>query len=323
VRGITVGEIGAPPRLDDLPEPTPGQDETLVEIEAAAVGHLDLTVAAGEFPFRPPAPYVPGTDGAGRVLASGSFETGTRVWIRGGGVGLLRNGCWAERVVVPDSSVHLLTEDIRPALAATFFVPASTAHLAVHGVGRLSRSERVAVRGAVGAVGGLAVQIALAAGAGEVIAIVRDAAQVARVPTGASARVAPTSTELAQLAGAGFDLVIETVGGPDLIALLTALRPGGRMVLVGYVGGVVAELPLTLLIGQDVQLLPVNGLRHEPRMFAAVAPGLLRDLARGQLDLPVRTHPFTALDRALEDVRSGGGGRVALLAGDTRGGGER
>ena len=323
MRGITVGEIGAPPLLDDLPEPTPGQDETLVEIEAAAVGHLDLTVASGEFPFRPPAPYVPGTDGAGRVLASGSFETGTRVWIRGGGVGLLRNGCWAERVVVPDSSVHPLTEDIRPALAATFFVPASTAHLAVHGVGRLSRSERVAVRGAVGAVGGLAVQIALAAGAGEVIAIVRDAAQVARVPTGASARVAPTSTELAQLAGAGFDLVIETVGGPDLVALLPALRPGGRMVLVGYVGGVVAELPLTLLIGQDVQLLPVNGLRHEPRTFAAVAPGLLRDLARGQLDLPVRTHPFTALDRALEDVRSGGGGRVALLAGDTRGGGER
>jgi NADPH:quinone reductase len=92
VRGITVGEIGAPPRLDDLPEPTAGMDETLVEIEAAAVGHLDLTVAAGEFPVRPSAPYVPGTDGAGRVLASGSFETGTPVWIRGGGVGLLRNG---------------------------------------------------------------------------------------------------------------------------------------------------------------------------------------------------------------------------------------
>jgi NADPH2:quinone reductase len=323
VRGITVAEIGAAPRLADLPEPAPGQDETLVQIEAAAVGHLDLTVAAGEFPFRPPAPYVPGTDGAGRVLASGSFETGRRVWIRGGGVGLLRNGCWADRVVVPDSSVHPLTEDISPALAATFFVPASTAHLAVHDVGRFSRGERVAVRGAVGAVGALAVQMALAAGAGELIAIVRSAAQVARVPAGVSARVAPTSTELAQLAGADFDLVIDTVGGPDLVALLPALRPGGRIVLVGYVGGVVAELPLTLLIGQDVQLLPVNGLRHEERAFTAVAPGLLRDFAHGELDLPVRTHPFAALDSAIEDVRSGGGGRVALLVGDARDGRER
>jgi len=323
VRGITVGEIGAPPRLDDLPEPTAGQDETLVEIEAAAVGHLDLTVAAGEFPFRPPAPYVPGTDGAGRVLASGSFETGTRVWIRGGGVGLLRNGCWAERVVVPDSSVHLLSEDIPPALAATFFVPASTAHLAVHGIGRFSHGERVAVRGGAGAVGALAVQIALAAGAGEAIAIVRSAAQAARVPAGASARVAPTTAELAQLAGAAFDLVIDTVGGPDFAALLPTLRPGGRIVLVGYVGGVVAELPLTLLIGQDVQLLPVNGLRHEERAFTAVAPGLLRDFAHGELDLPVRTHPFAALDSAIEDVRSGGGGRVALLVGDARDGRER
>jgi NADPH:quinone reductase len=193
----------------------------------------------------------------------------------------------------------------------------------VHGVGRLSRSERVAVRGAVGAVGALAVQIALAAGAGEVIAIVRSTSQASRVPTAASARVAPTSAELAQLAGAAFDLVIDTVGGPNLVALLPALRPGGRIVLVGYVGGVVAELPLTLLIGQDVQLLPVNGLRHEVRAFTAIAPGLLRDLARGRLDLPVRTHPFSALERALEDVRRGGGGRVALLAGDTRGGGER
>jgi NADPH:quinone reductase-like Zn-dependent oxidoreductase len=319
VRGITVGEIGAPPRLKDLPEPTAGADETLVQIEAAAVGHLDLTVAAGEFPVRPPSPYVPGTDGAGRVLASGSFEIGTRVWIRGGGVGLTRNGCWADRVVVPDSSVHPLIEDVPPALAATFFVPASTAQLAVHDVGRFSRGERVAVRGGVGAVGALAVQMALTAGAGEVVAIVRSAAQAARVPRGASARVAPTQPELAQLAGAGFDLVIDTVGGPDLVALLPALRPGGRLVLVGYVGGVVAELPLTLLIGQDVQLLPVNGLRHEVRAFTAVAPGLLRDLARGELDLPVRTHPFSAFDRAIEDVRSAGGGRVALLAGDTRG----
>ncbi|MDF2751758.1 MAG: hypothetical protein K0S82_140 [Gaiellaceae bacterium] len=323
MRAITIEEIGAPPRLADLPEPAAGQDETLIEIEAASVGHLDLTVAAGEFPFRPPAPYVPGTDGAGRVLASGSFETGTRVWIRGGGVGLLRNGCWAERVVVPDSSVHPLTEDLPPALAATFFVPASTAHLAVHAVGRLSRGERVAVRGAAGAVGALAVQIALAAGAGEVIAIVRSAAQAARVPARAPTRVAPASAELVKLAGADCDLVIDTVGGPDLAALLPALRPGGRIVLVGYVGGVVAELPLTLLIGQDVQLLPVNGLRHEVRAFTDVAPGLLRDLARGELDLPVRTHPFTALDRALEDVRSGGGGRVALLASNTGGGGER
>jgi NADPH2:quinone reductase len=163
--------------------------------------------------------------------------------------------------------------------------------------------------------------MALAAGAGELIAIVRSAAQVARVPAGVSARVAPTSTELAQLAGADFDLVIDTVGGPDLVALLPALRPGGRIVLVGYVGGVVAELPLTLLIGQDVQLLPVNGLRHEERAFTAVAPGLLRDLARGELDLPVRTHAFTALDRALDDVRSGGG-RVALLVADAGGSGE-
>ncbi|HSC92167.1 MAG TPA: zinc-binding alcohol dehydrogenase family protein [Gaiellaceae bacterium] len=310
---MTVGAAGSRPRLDELPEPVAAAGETLVELDAAAAGHLDLTIAAGEFPFRPPEPYVPGTDGSGRVLSSAAHPSGTRVWIRGGGVGIARDGCWAERAAVPDEAVHVLAEEVAPELAATFFVPSSTAHLAVHAIGALAAGERVAVRGGAGAVGALAVQLALAGGAGDVLAIVRTDEQMARVPPGARAVVAPDAAALSELAGADVDLLVDTVGGPDLAAVVPAIRPGGRIALVGYVAGVTAELPITGLIGQDVRLLPVNGLRNEVRAFDTVAPELLRELAAGRLRLPVRTHPLERVDDAIADVRSGGGGRVALL----------
>lgn len=313
MRGVTVGAAGSAPRLAELAQPASADGETLVELEAAAVGHLDLTIAAGDFPFRPPAPYVPGTDGSGRVVESATHEPGTRVWIRGGGVGFTRSGCWAERVAAPDEAVHVLGVDVAPELAATFFVPSSTAHLAVHRIGGLAAGERVAVRGAAGAVGTVAVQLALAAGAAEVLALVRTRAQADAVPAGARGVVAPDAATLAELAGAHVDLLVDTVGGLDLAAIVPAMKPGGRIALVGYLAGVVVELTITALIGQDVRLLPVNGLRNEAHTFETVAPQLLREFAAGRLTLPVRTHPLERLDDALEDVRRGGGGRVALI----------
>ena len=132
------------------------------------------------------------------------------------------------------------------------------------------------------------------------------------MPQGVRVAVAPDAAGLAELAGAGLDLLVDTVGGPDLAAALPALRPGGRVAIVGYVGGLVAELPLPLLLGTDVRLLPVNGLRHEARSFER-APALLAELASGRVRLDVRTHPVERIDEALSDRRHGGGGRVAVL----------
>jgi NADPH:quinone reductase-like Zn-dependent oxidoreductase len=255
---------------------------------------------------------VPGTDGAGRVVSSAVFPPGTRVWIRGGGVGFDRDGCWAECVAAPDEAVHALTEDVEPAIAATFFIPCSTADVALHAVGALQPGERVGVRGAAGAVGSVAVQLARAAGAADVVAIVRAPEQAERVPAGARVVVAPGAAELADLAGTGLDLLVDTVGGPDLAAALPALRPGGRVAVVGYVAGLVASLPLPLLLGTDVRLLPVNGIRHEARSFER-APALLAELASGRLRVDVRAHPVERIDEALADLRQGGGGRVAVV----------
>jgi NADPH2:quinone reductase len=305
-----VHALGSEPALEEhVPEPRPAAGETLVAVEAAAVGHLDLTIAAGAFPVHPPLPYVPGTDAAGRVLESPSLPVGTRVFVRGAGVGMELSGCWATRIAVPSAAVHPLPEEIDPVTGATFFVPCSTAHVALFVAGRLEAGERVAVRGAAGAVGSAAVQLARAGGAREVLAIVRGGGGALPMET---ALVDGEPAAIAALgADGGVDLLVDTVGGELLGTLVDVMRPGGRIVLVGYLAGREAKVDLTRVIGRDVRLLPANQLVHQEAMLGE-APALLERIADGELHVRATAFPFDRLADALEAVRTAGGGRVAV-----------
>ena len=300
---------------DGLPPPVPGAGEALVAIEAAAVSQLDLQVIEGRFPVRPPLPFVPGTDAAGRVVSGDGVAPGPRVWVRGAGLGVARDGCWAEHAVVPTSCLHPLAEDVDAAVAATFFVPCMAAHVALHEVGRLREGERVAVRGAAGAVGSLAVQMALAAGASEVLGIVATRERTTAVPQGARPIVAPDTAALAALAKMSVDLLVDTVGGDGLAASVAMMAQRGRIVVVGYAGGTSVTLDLLALLVQDVSILTMNGMSRAEEVVH-LADGWLDDLRHGRLVMPVTSFGLDALDEALRLVRaSPSPGRIALRLG--------
>jgi NADPH:quinone reductase len=309
-----IHSFGGEPVLEETDEPTPGAGEALVTIEAAAVGHIDLTVASGRLAAAPPLPYVPGAEGAGRVLSSSRFPAGTPVRIRGHGVGIVRDGTWRERAVVPDAALVPIPHDVEPALATTFFAPCATAHAAVHEVGGLAPGERVGVTGAAGAVGSIAVQLARRGGAREVIGVVSCAERVSAVPAGAVAVVRSDPQSGAVLRGeTGLDLLVDTVGGPRLAELLDAMRPGGRIAVVGYTAGDEVSFRLPALIDADVRLLPVNLMRWNERLLD-VGSRLLDELRRGELHLARATFPLRAIGEAIESLRSGRAiGRIAVL----------
>jgi NADPH2:quinone reductase len=296
--------------------PAQGVGEVLVEMEAACISPLDVQIAAGRFPVRPTVPYVAGTDGAGRVLSGGGAAEGTRVRIRGAGVGIARGGCAAERVALPAAALHELREDVEAGVAATFFVPCSTAYAALHDVGGLQPGERVAVRGAAGSVGQVAIQMALAARASDVIGIVSSPERVSAVPPGARAVVASSPAALHdRLCGAEIDLLVDAVGGPGLNACLAGMRPRGRIVLVGYVGGTRVELDAIELLVSDVSLLPLNGIGREPDTVPRSGEWL-DAIVRGDLLVPTSVFRVERLADALAAVcGSPSPGRVALLFG--------
>ncbi|MBC5783770.1 zinc-binding dehydrogenase [Ramlibacter sp. USB13] len=290
MKAVRVHAWGEAPRVEDLPQPQGGAGRTLVRMHAATVGHIDRTVWSGAFLRHPPLPYVPGVEAAGVVISGERFAPGTRVWMRGAGLGIARDGTWRECIEVPDDALGALPEGVSYALGSAFFSPCTSAWVALHEVAKLRAGERVLVSGASGAVGSIAVQLAREAGAQV------DAFDAAR-------EVQPEA-----------DLLLDMVGGEVLPRALRGVKPGGRAVLVGYAGGTEARIDLPELLQRDIALLPLNILRREAAARAA-APQLLQRIADGKLQLAVREFSLDQAHEAMQWIATRGhGGRAVLTA---------
>lgn len=316
MRAIRVHAWGQPPVIQERAEPQPSPGRTLVRMQAATVGHIDRSVWGGNFPRHPPLPYTPGLEAAGVVLASERFAVGSRVWLRGGGLGTQTDGTWCDTIAAPDACIGALPDNVSMPLGSAFFSPCTSAWVALNEVGALREGEHVLVTGASGALGSIAVQLAVQRGA-RVSAVVSDAAQAAVLPAGVQALILDRSLPGLATAGldkTGADLLIDTVGGAVLVAALPGVVPGGRAVLVGYTGGTVFTIDLAHFCLRDVALLPLNMLRRDAA-GRAMAPELLARIGDGRLQLAVTTFPLAEAARALEWItQRGHRGRAVLVA---------
>jgi NADPH:quinone reductase-like Zn-dependent oxidoreductase len=288
-----------------------GPGESLIEIEVASVTTLDRTVLAGKLAQQMQPPFVPGSEGAGVVLSSETFAAGTRVVIRGGGVGVSRPGTWGRLAVVPDASVHPLPDGLDAAAAVGMLAPALTAHTAVRRVGQIVEGETVVVTGATGLLGRLCVAVARSAGAAKVIGLARSGEYV-EVLTGLVDQIVRVD-ELGQVGRElpWCDAAIDTVGGPVTSGVMSHITPGGRVVVLGYTAGEFATLDLHQLIGRDLRVLPVNMQRTsiEPGTVAQV----LADIAPADLRPNVDLVPAPHVEEALDLLAGGNSDRRVLL----------
>ena len=99
-------------------------------------------------------------------------------------------------------------------------------------------------------------------------------------------------------------LLVDTLGGADLMARSRWVRPGGRAVSIGYVAGNDVSIGLSNWLLDDVALLPVNMIRRE-RDSRALVPELAALLAAGDLTLDYETFPLSETARALDLLREG------------------
>ena len=304
MRAVRVHAWRESPRLEEMPDATAGAGHTLVRMQAATVGHIDRTVWSGAFLRHPPLPYVPGVEAAGVVLASERFAVGQRVWLRGAGLGTMRDGTWRELIDAPDQALGPLPDAVSVSLGSAFFSPCTSAWVALHDLAKLREGERLLVSGATGAVGAVVVQLAREMRA-SVCAVVSDAEQASRLPPGVEAVPAEQLTPQA-------DALIDTVGGATLALALRGVVPGGRAVLVGYTGGTTVTLDLPELMQRDVSLLPLNMLRREAAGRSA-APELLARIADGRLLLVVREFALHDAAHALEWITTRGHRGRAVL----------
>jgi NADPH2:quinone reductase len=235
MRAIRVREFGDPDvlRLEELPEPQPVDDEVLVRVHAAGVNPVDTYVRAGAYGKLPALPYTPGFDAAG-VLQDG----GARVFVSGS-----LSGSYAEFALCRRDQVYPLPDHVSFAQGAALGVPYVTAYRALFQRGKALPGETVLVHGASGGVGLAAVQFALAAGLVVAGTAGSDAGRELIAAQGAAHAFDHRDPLHLQVAfeatgGRGFDLIIELLASVNLGDDLTALAPGGRVVVVGSRGAV-------------------------------------------------------------------------------------
>jgi NADPH:quinone reductase len=238
MKAAAVDRFGPPSRLKlhELPVPRPAPNEVLISLDTAGVGIWDASIRDGSWrKGRPRFPLVPGTDGAGVVVAKGSrarrFQIGDRVYAYE--FGNRQGGFYAQFAAARAEHVARVPKglDLREAGAA-----ATTGLTALQGVSalRLRPGSKLLVFGASGAVGTMAVQFATARRATVIATASGKAAARLVASLGASAvidaRSATAVDELRRLAPEGLDAVLALAGGDELERLLDFVRPGGRVV---------------------------------------------------------------------------------------------
>jgi NADPH2:quinone reductase len=261
--------------LAELPDPLPGPGELRIAVAAAGVNFADSLMITGRYQERPPLPFVPGLEIAGRVDAIGAGVEGPSLGQRV--LALVDSGGFAEKAVARADDVVPLPDHIDDVAAAGFAIAYGTAIGALDWRAGLRSGERLLVHGAAGGAGLAAVEVGRAMGA-EVVATARGEAKLAVAREHGAAHAIDSETpelsaRLKELSGGrGFDVVFDPVGGALFDASLRAIAWGGRIVLVGFASGKVPQIPANILLVKNAAALGFywgSYRRHDPARLRA------------------------------------------------------
>ncbi|MGE0708581.1 MAG: NAD(P)H-quinone oxidoreductase [Planctomycetota bacterium] len=268
MRAIAQATPGAPGtlRLEELPDPVPRPGELLLEVAAAGINRADLLQRRGLYPAPPGASLLLGLEVAGRALnAAGGFQPGDEV------MALLAGGGYAERVVVDPRHALPVPRAIGLTAAGGVMEAWITAYLNLSELGGLRAGERVLIHGGSGGVGNAALQ--WAAHLGAEVWTTASAPKLARCRALGAARALDHASEdfAAELeAAGGADLILDIQGARYLEPNLRALRPDGRLVVIGLQGGTRAELDLGRLLMRRLRLIGSTLRALDPERKAGI-----------------------------------------------------
>lgn len=247
MRRWRVDEVGDPAkvlRLEEVALPRPGPDEALLAVDAVGLNFPDLLQVQGGYQVKPPLPFTPGQEVAGRVVDLGPSSgvagaphvpLGTRVlWAGTGGL--------AEHVVAPVADLLPIPASMPSTKAAALLTNYGTALFALEDRAHLAAGEVLLVHAAAGGVGSAAMQLGKVSGA-LVIGTAGGAAKKELLPAlGADVAVDTLHEDFVQVVldctdGQGADVVVDPVGGDTFDRSRACINWDGRLLVVGFTSG--------------------------------------------------------------------------------------
>lgn len=282
MRAVCVREPGGPEQLEvrEVPEPVCGPSELLVDVRATALNRADLLQRRGLYPPPPGITDILGLECAGVVCAVGADCDSA--WLGARVMALLPGGGYAERVALPEGMAMRIPDRLSFTEAAALPEAFLTAREALLSLGQLQPEQTVLIHAAGGGVGSAAVELARVLGA-QVIATAGTPEKLALARRlGAALAVDYRHADFAAATlqatgGAGADVILDFVGASYWDAHEKCLATGGRLVVIGLLGGSKVTLNLGRWLARRWQLL---GLAMRPRPLVeklAVTRAFVRD----------------------------------------------
>ena len=309
MRAIVVSANGGPDVLvpSDVPEPSGGESDLIVDVVAAGVNFIDIYQREGLYPL--PLPYTPGLEGAGILRSIGSavseFSPGDRVAWTG------HLGSYAEVVALPEDKAVLVPDTVSLDTAAGIMLQGLTAHYLVTSVYEISRGDAALVHAAAGGVGLLLCQMIRQRGGDVIGTVSTDAKAEAALAAGAKHIIRYDTEDVVDrvrelTGGKGVAVVYDGVGRDTFEVSLHSLAPRGVMALFGQSSGPVGPFDPQILNQLGSLVLTRPSLAHFTQDAAELrwrASEVFRALGEGTLSVSLHgTYPLEDASRAHEDL---------------------
>ena len=294
--------------LRELPDPAPpGPGEIQVRIGARGVQYVDVLMIAGKYQFKPEPPFIPGSEAAGVVTAVGAnvadFNVGDRVMSRH------TPGAYAELANAKAALCDRIPDAMTIEHAGVFRAAYTTAYHALLQRGRLNAGEWVLVHGAAGGIGIAAIQVAKLFGAKVIATASTEAKRAACLEEGADHAIDYRGGFVDQVkaltGGRGVDIVYDPIGDKVADESLRCLAWGGRLLILGFLGGGPTSIKSNYLLikGIDAVGVRIGGLNeHDPAQAKANMKALIDLAGEGKLK-PRISHRYR-LEQAAEAVQA-------------------
>jgi NADPH:quinone reductase len=282
MRAARIHSIGGTLQLDELPDPEPGPGEQLVEIAYASVNPLDVWITQGSVGAAAAhLPWIPGTEASGHV-------DGRPVLVRGGGLGVARQGTYRTKMAVPDDWLLPVSDDLDLGQVAAMPVAGITAWMCLHSRAQIGALDRVLILGASGGVGAVAIQLAKAVGA-TVWGQSSSPSKVDGITANGADNVVVTGAEGLEAAVAEYEptVILDSLGGPFTDAAVASITNKGRLVVFGTSNDQIITMNLRRLYRKGVSLLGYSGLTDTAEDQRNAMDTLLAMMAAGSLHIPI------------------------------------
>lgn len=297
MRAVLSTHTGGPDTLElqDLPAPTAGPGQVVLDVKAVSVNYPDVLIIEDLYQFKPARPFAPGAEVSGVVASVGEGVTSPRVGDRV--LAVPGFGGMAEQVSVAADACIPIPDDMPFDDAAALLMAYGTSHYALKDRAHAREGETLLVLGAAGGVGLAAVQLGKAMG----LTVIAGCSSQEKVDLcrrhGADAGIVyprqpldrdqqkALSNQIKAAGGGGVDIVYDAVGGDYAEPAVRALNWEGRFLVVGFPAGI-PKLPLNLTLLKSCQIVGVFWgafVMSQPEANAANVAELFRLYSEGRI----------------------------------------